>query len=181
MMKKYLVVSHYNGFEKDNVITEVDNLDSALDELVSYIEQRSDLREFCQATIDKMKLGSIDKETCLSTLSYILLPYSFNIEIVNVEGVIDGELFDETLNEDLLVVVDKDNNVKYVTNENIKSDSLVAFLKRSMEALKISEVQREELGNKINSISEVAGIDTLTSLQSFNYIIQRNGFRSFIY
>ena len=150
-MNKYLIISHYNELESDGAIIKIEEGESALNHLIEYISDRGDF----------------------NSISIAIAPYGFQVVSVNYEGEIEDD------REDKWVVIDNENNVKYITTDDIDQDELAKFVTVMLASLKVSKTILNDKVEKVRANSDILNIDTLSNLEIINQLLFSHGFRSF--
>lgn len=172
-MNKYLIISHYNELESDGAIIKIEERESALQHLIEYISDREDLMGYTRPYIDAYKLKELDETGAFNSISIAIAPYGFQVVSVNYEGEIEDD------REDKWVVIDNDNNVKYITTDDIDQDELAKFVTVMLASLKVSKTILNDKVEKVRANSDILNIDTLSNLEIINQLLFSHGFRSF--
>jgi hypothetical protein len=170
---EFLIISHYDGLRNDSKVVKLES-DTKLSALLEYIESNDEVKSFVHVIVDSFKLGSIDELTAFNTLKWVLNPYGYNIFNVFSEK-------DLTLNsKEVYYVFDQDNNLIYSTDEDIDPIEYEKFLRLLMEKAGISSSELESFVSKSLARVDLLDIYVLSNLQVINYLLDNNGFRSFI-
>lgn len=172
-MNKYLIIIHYNELESDGAIIKIEEGESALNHLIEYISDREDLMGYTRPYIDAYKLKELDETGAFNSISIAIAPYGFQVVSVNYEGVIEDD------REDKWVVIDNENNVKYITTDDIDQDELAKFVTVMLASLKVSKTILNDKVEKVRANSDILNIDTLSNLEIINQLLFSHGFRSF--
>lgn len=172
-MNKYLIISHYNGLESDGAIIKIEEGESTLNHLIEYISDREDLMGQTRPYIDAFKLKELDESGAFNSITLAMAPYGFQVVSVNYEGEIEDD------REDKWVVIDNENNVKFITTDIIDQEELVKFVTVMLSSLKVSKTILNKEVERVRANSDILNIDTLSGLGIINSLLFTHGFRSF--
>lgn len=172
-MNKYLIISHYNGLESDGAIIKIEEGESTLQHLIEYISDREDLMDYTRPYIDAFKLKELDETAAFNSITIAVDPYGYQVVSVNYEGEIEDD------REDKWVVIDNENNVKYITTDDIDQEELVKFVTVMLASLKVSKTILNEKVERVRANSDILNLDTLSNLGIINFLLFNHGFRAF--
>lgn len=172
-MNKYLIISHFNGLESDGAIIKIEEGQNQLNLLIDYISDREDLMGYTRPTIDAYKLKELDETAAYNSITLDIAPYGYQVTTVNYEGEIEDD------REDKWVVIDNENNIKYITTDNIDQEELVKFVTVMLSSLKVSQTILNREVERVRANSDILNIDTLSRLGIINFLLFNHGFRGF--